>query len=352
MAYLGIIEGFYGKSYTFEQRSSLIEYLKQHLYNFYIYAPKEDRSLRTRSFKFETNEKILHLALLSKQYQSAHLDFGLAFSPLDLVLNYKDKKDQFLTYLLDYLTAVKPNIVALLFDDMKKLDENLGKLQNEIIKDVYALLRNKIKRFIVCPSYYTFDPILDLVFGKRPKNYFNDLIKDLPANIDIFWTGNKVISENITQEDILKANTIFKRKVFIWDNYPVNDGKKISNYLNLKPFKRDCLAEVTTGHAVNPMLEFELNKIPLITLPLIYQNLLPEQIESIWLKKIMSIFKEKTDINKVLNLLTVKGLQNLNADELEYLKAICKPTDNIYLQEILDFLNNKYVFDPNCLTDN
>jgi hypothetical protein len=40
--YLGIIEGFFGPPWTWQEREAYAPYLKSHGYAFYIYAPKGD----------------------------------------------------------------------------------------------------------------------------------------------------------------------------------------------------------------------------------------------------------------------------------------------------------------------
>ena len=43
---LGIIEGFYGKPWTWAEREETIAFLAPHGYGFYLYAPKADPYLR------------------------------------------------------------------------------------------------------------------------------------------------------------------------------------------------------------------------------------------------------------------------------------------------------------------
>ena len=43
---LGVIEGFYGKPYLPQSRKTLISLLSKKDYSYYIYAPKNDDSLR------------------------------------------------------------------------------------------------------------------------------------------------------------------------------------------------------------------------------------------------------------------------------------------------------------------
>lgn len=59
----------------------------------------------------------------------------------------------------------------------------------------------------------------------------------------------------------------------MWDNYPVNDGSKASSFLHLRAFENRPaeLAELTAGHAVNPMKQAALSVLPLATLPMSYR---------------------------------------------------------------------------------
>ena len=45
---LGIIEGFYGPLWSWQERKQLVQALEPHDYRFYLYAPKADAFLRRR----------------------------------------------------------------------------------------------------------------------------------------------------------------------------------------------------------------------------------------------------------------------------------------------------------------
>jgi len=45
---LGIIEGFYGKPWTWEERQETVSFLAPYGYGFYLYAPKADPFLRRK----------------------------------------------------------------------------------------------------------------------------------------------------------------------------------------------------------------------------------------------------------------------------------------------------------------
>jgi hyaluronoglucosaminidase len=56
----------------------------------------------------------------------------------------------------------------------------------------------RAERIFFCPTYYSFDPILDRVFGKRPHNYLSDLGKLLDPLVRVYWTGPEVCSQEIS----------------------------------------------------------------------------------------------------------------------------------------------------------
>lgn len=352
MAYLGVIEGFYGKAFSFEQRLDFLNYLIQYDFNFYIYAPKADKSLRTRNFNFNKDLNLEKLTNLSLAYQQQGIDFGIAISPIDLYFCYDSKKEAFLNYVEQYLNSTYANVLCLLFDDMVKSDETMGRIQNKIILDLYHKFAHKVKKIIFCPSYYSFDPILDKLFGQRDSNYYKDLMHNLPSDIDVFFTGNKVVTLDLNSNMLEQACDYFGRKCFIWDNYPVNDGKKMCNFLNLKAFDyRRSLEQISTGHAINPMCEYHLNKIPLASLKLIYQNIAQSDIVQNNNKLFTQCFElEKFDAH-LFDLLTTKGLNNYTSTDITYIKKYCANSNNPYHKDVIDFINNVYAFDESCLTD-
>ena len=76
-------------------------------------------------------------------------------------------------------------------------------------------------------SYY------ETVFGAMPTNYWTDLGQGLDSRFDLFWTGPKVCSTDYPLDHLSWVAEQLGRRPFLWDNYPVNDGKKASDYLYL-----------------------------------------------------------------------------------------------------------------------
>jgi hypothetical protein len=143
---------------------------------------------------------------------------------------------------------------------------NLAKIQISIVE--WAASRALASRLIVCPSYYSDDPVLDRVFGNRPANYVEDLGAGLDQKIEIFWTGEEVISRQFSIGHLDRVTDQLQRKPFLWDNYPVNDGQRMSQYLHIRGFtgRAAANADHISAHGVNPALQPTLNRIPCATL--------------------------------------------------------------------------------------
>lgn len=352
-SYLGIIEGFYGQRYSAQERSYLFNFCAQHGYRFYIYAPKEDAQLRD---KWQEPISADYRHSLSTMAQAAHaqgLDFGVALSPMNLTANFQKQRATLEQQVKELCACSQCEIFCLLFDDMVKDSEDVGKAQNEIIKTVEDLLPAHVQHFIICPSYYCDDPILERLFGSCPDTYFSDLTAGLPERVEIFWTGDKVLSEDITPEYIDQVTKRLGRKPFIWDNYPVNDGKKSCDFLFLGKFKgRTNLQGHVTGHAVNPMVQPLLSTLAEVTLPLIYAGASPEDINAAHLNQARKLFGPATALiikYDNFNLLTKVGLSKLSAQDKARFLEFCAMDDRPALQELADFIHGSKRFDQSIV---
>lgn len=351
--YLGIIEGYYGTSYSKEERDYLCSFLKDNKYSFYIYAPKADFQLRDEWTNELTPEYREKLHVMRKQCSDNGLDFGIALSPLNLTAKFDEQKDLLLTRVKELCQESQCDIFCLLFDDMFKTSEDLGAIQNKIIKLVEKELPTHVKRFIICPTYYSYDPALGRIFGECPKDYFKELLDTMPERVDIFWTGPMVLSKDITQDHVEEVTKLLGRKPFIWDNYPVNDGKSICHYLFLEKFKGRCgLNGRVAGHAVNPMVQCVLSTLPAITLPLIYEGKSQEEINQAYLNYAKQILgKAAHELMKYdnLRLLTTTGLNKMGEIDKTRLLQFCELDKTPALDEIIDFLNVSMRFDQSIV---
>ena len=156
--------------------------------------------------------------------------------------------------------------LALLFDDMRGDLPDLAARQAEVVEWIAG--RTRAQRVIVCPSYYSDDPVLDRAFGRRPEGYVEEMGRLLDPAIEIFWTGEEVCSRELSPGHLARVTGQLGRKPFLWDNYPVNDGQRMSQYLHLRGVtgRPAAIREHVAGHGVNPALQPTLSRIPMLTL--------------------------------------------------------------------------------------
>lgn len=263
---LGTIEGFYGKPWTWEARAETIAALAPYGYRFYLYAPKFDPFLRRRWQEAHPDNLADRLRSLATHSRNNAVRFGIGLTPYELFNNFDDEAHAALARKLQFFDDVGVEDLAILFDDMRGDVPDLAKNQVEIVE--WAASRTKASRIILCPSYYSDDPILDRVFGHRPGGYVEDIGRDLDPAIEIFWTGEEVISRELSAGHLERVTEQLRRKPFLWDNYPVNDGQRMSQYLHIRGFtgRPASNASRIAAHGINPALQPTLNRIPAMTL--------------------------------------------------------------------------------------
>jgi len=265
-ANLGLIEGFYGKPWTWEARAEAVAFLAPHGYRFYYYAPKADAFLRRRWREKHPAAMDVELRRLAGHCRSLGVHFGVGLSPYEIYRSFDAEAREALTAKLAHLDEIGVDDLAILFDDMRGDLPGLAEKQVEILHWIAA--RTRAKTLIFCPTYYTDDPILDRIFGDRPANYLEDLGRLLDPAIDIFWTGEEVCAREISVGHLARVEGQLRRKPFLWDNYPVNDGPRMSQFLHLRAFtgRPAAIGEHIAGHAINPALQPTLSLIPALTL--------------------------------------------------------------------------------------
>src|SRR5215469_3617570 len=263
---LGTIEGYYGTPWSWEDREHVVSFLAAHDYRFYIYAPKADRFLRKRWREEHPNEVCGRLSALAAKCRSLDVRFGVGLSPFEIYRNFDDAAQGDLKRKLAWLDRVGVEILAVLFDDMRGDLPELAATQARILHWIKE--RTGAGRLIVCPSYYTDDPVLDRFFGQRPQNYLEELGTALDPSIDVFWTGEEVCAREIGVAHVKRVGEQLGRTPFLWDNYPVNDGPRMSPFLHIRAFtgRPASLAPHVAAHAVNPALQPHLSLIPMLTL--------------------------------------------------------------------------------------
>lgn len=91
---------------------------------------------------------------------------------------------------------------------------------------------------------------------------YKQQFKALQPDIVIMWTGTDVVPPKISNSDAAAAAAVWGRKVFLWDNYPVNDFGQTTGRLLMGAYdKREAgLSSSLQGIVSNPMNQSSASK--------------------------------------------------------------------------------------------
>ncbi|MFT4975453.1 MAG: hyaluronoglucosaminidase [Myxococcota bacterium] len=258
----GIIEGFFGEPWTWAARADAAEFLGARGGAFYLYAPKADRRLRKEWAQPHDRGDAKSLRDLGATCRRHGVRFGVGLTPYGLHERWGPEGRAELSARLESLKRLRLDWIAILFDDMPGNFPNLARTQAEIVQ--HAADAGVADSIAMCPTYYTDQDVLDRLFGPRPKDYLRDLGRALDEQVEICWTGPKVLSVEYTASHLRRVTGELGREPFIWDNYPVNDGPRMSKFIHLRaPNRPASLRRLVSGLAINPMNQSALSKIPL-----------------------------------------------------------------------------------------
>ncbi len=269
---LGMIEARFGRVWSWAQRTEVMTTLALAGYGFYHYGPKGDphlrRAWRTPHSAIETEQ----LAAFSATCRERKVRFGFALTPIDASHPFDAATRATLAERIAALDAIGLEDLAILFDDLRGDLPELAKSQADIVD--FCAQRSSATRFYFCPTYYSDDAVLDRVFGSRPPNYLATLGRLLDPAVRVYWTGEEVCSREIGPAHLRDVCERLGRPVCLWDNYPVNDGARMSRFLFLRAFtgRPSTIAAHVTGHAINPAMQPLLTCLPALTLTANYRD--------------------------------------------------------------------------------
>ena len=340
---LGIIEGYYGRPWSWEARVRVAELLAGHGYGFFLYAPKADAFLRKRWREPHPEEQVSALASFAGKCRTAGLAFGVGLSPFEIYRAFDSEAKAALLDKLAELDSIGVQRLAILFDDMRGDLPDLSTRQAEILHWIGE--RTRAERLIMCPTYYSDDPALDSFFGTRPDRYLETLGAALDPAIDVFWTGPEVCSRELKPGHVSRVAAQLGRAPLLWDNYPVNDGPRMSPYLYLRAFtgRSASIAPMIAGHAVNPALQPTLSCIPALTLVESYERGEDYDYGAAFRRAAAKVLGETlaAQVERRIVSLQDVGLDNLG-ETATRLRARFADSDNPGAREIVDWLDGAW----------
>jgi len=270
----GIIEGYYGEPWSFEERLDMVNFMNEFKLNTYMYAPKMDIYHREKWYELYPEDEFNKLKTIKDKLNEKDIDFYYCISPG----HAKDIKDKFkyvgesdfnrLYNKLKQMISIGINHFGLLLDD---IDYKLTGQNKEIFNRpgiAHAHICNKVNQFlkenlfssslVMCPTEY---------HQIGSSEYRDDLKKYLDKDIDIFWTGDNVCAEAITDNDASQTKAAFGKDLFIWDNFPVSDFTYgVREFIAPIQNRTVSLSKYASAYMINPSIHYYISKIAMITM--------------------------------------------------------------------------------------
>ena len=264
----GIIEGFYGKPWEWNDRIDAVRLISKYKMNTYIYAPKDDPFHRS---KWAEPYDVIYINKIKELYNVCnenYIDFYYSISPgLSIEYSSQEHFEKMQGKLLQIFNLGVRNF-CILYDDIfdELVNENDLK-KYKTLEDAHVDLTNRLYCWLksidnkctltVCPTVYC---------GFGDEEYVRNLCRGIPPDVNIFWTGREICSHSIHESDAKYFYEMTGHKPLYWDNYPVND-MSMANEMHIRPIKNrsNTLYKYSSGFVSNVMEYKESSMIPVIS---------------------------------------------------------------------------------------
>ncbi|HET8601590.1 MAG TPA: beta-N-acetylglucosaminidase domain-containing protein [Segeticoccus sp.] len=268
----GTIEGFYGPPWTPQERLDQMDFYGDVKANTYVYAPKNDPYHRDKWRQPYPAEKLAELGTLIKRAAANHVRFTFAVSPGESICYSSESDRRALEAKLQALYDLGTRSFSIPLDDINYGAWNCAgdraafgdpgraaaaRAQVDLLND---LQRNWIDQH---PGTQPLQ-MVPTEYGDLTDTAYKQVLRSsLDPQVVVQWTGTAVVPPQVTNDQADAASKLFGRKVFLWDNYPVNDYGATAGRLLLAPYaKREAgLSKHLSGIVSNPMNQAYASKI-------------------------------------------------------------------------------------------
>lgn len=290
----GVVEGFYGKPWSFEDRVSQLKFYGFNKMNTYIYGPKDDPYHSCPNWRKPYPQKEAErMAELVKLAKSNKVDFVWAIHPgQDIKWNDEDRKLLLDKFESMYNLGVRS--FAVFFDDISGEGTNAAK-QAELlnyIDDNFVKVKKDVTPLVMCPTEY------NKSWSNVAGGYLKTLGDKLNPSIQIMWTGDKVVAD-IHSDGMSWINDLIKRPAYIWWNFPVTDY--VRDHLLMGPvYGNDTnIADMMSGFVSNPMEHAEASKVAIYGVADYTWNMEKYNSDDAWKRSLKAIMPISTEAFQV-----------------------------------------------------
>ncbi|XP_068045185.1 protein O-GlcNAcase-like isoform X3 [Anomalospiza imberbis] len=272
----GVVEGFYGRPWSMDQRKLLFQWLQRRGLNCYMYAPKDELKHRLLWREPYTEHEAARMRSLMEAAQEQGVEFIFAISAgQDMVFSSAGDR-LLLQQKLRQVAAMGCRSFALLFDDIdpcmcqadRDVFPSLAQAQASVANEVYQEL-GQPSIFLFCPTEYC-----SSLCSPSPSQscYLQTIGQELLPGIGVIWTGPKVVSQELSAELLEEVEAVLRRRPVIWDNLYANDYDCRRVFLGPYMGRAPGLMSRLHGLLLNPNCELQANFIPIHTLGTWFQS--------------------------------------------------------------------------------
>ncbi|MEU8632024.1 beta-N-acetylglucosaminidase domain-containing protein [Amycolatopsis sp. NPDC048633] len=264
MALRGSIEGFYGPPWTTADRLRQLAFLGEVKANTYIYSAKDDTYLRAKWRDPYPADELATLGQLVRSAAAHHVEFTYALSPGVSVCFSSPADVAAVEAKFQAVYDLGVRSFSLPFDDISYTKWNCdadqaafgapgqaaaGTAQVSLLNTIteqFGRTHDGVRPLQTVPTEYS-----DL----KDSPYKTELREHLDPSVVVQWTGTDVVPPSVTTDEAAQVSAVYGRKVFLWDNYPVNDYEQSAGRLLLAPYaQREAgLSRYLNGIVANPM---------------------------------------------------------------------------------------------------
>ncbi|MFD1149870.1 beta-N-acetylglucosaminidase domain-containing protein [Saccharothrix hoggarensis] len=270
----GIVEGFYGLPWTYQEQREMIDFSGKVKFNEYIYAPKDDPYHRDRWRDLYPDQRADELGELAREAAQRHIRFTYALAP-GLSVCYSDQGDRdAIADKFRQLHDVGVRSFSLPLDDIDYTRwncpsdaERYGEAGPAAAAAAQVDLLNYVQREVL-PGLDGVGPLQTVpveYYDVADSPYKKTIREGLDERVVMMWTGAGVTPPAITVPEAEAAAAVWGRKPLVWDNYPVNDYTESAGRLLLGAYaKREPgMGPHLTGITGNPMNQAHASQVAL-----------------------------------------------------------------------------------------
>ncbi|MCB9475835.1 MAG: beta-N-acetylglucosaminidase domain-containing protein [Deltaproteobacteria bacterium] len=303
----GLVEGFYGRPWSTEEKRKITLRMAQAGLGLYIYGPKNDPLHRDEWREPYPDEDIARFAALRRLGEAVGVTWSFGISPgKDMDIDDEDERATLIAKLSPFIDAGFRHFTLLMddieFDLERPIDgelaaEHVG-LANWLREELSDLAGEDVALWFV-PTIYSDNRIDAYEFGKE----YLAACADLDPAIVLMWTGTNTFSFDLDAADMERVTDLTGRAPAIWDNLHATDGgDAFVGKVYAAPFESRSpdLVDAIVGLVANPSILGAVNRLTVPTYGLFLQA--PEDYEFEAAREWAADLETKTDEDDALAL--------------------------------------------------